>query len=218
MRSPPRSITRMLSGDRSRWTIPREARYSIPCAAWTRSGSVSVHGLPAYEVSGAPSRYSIASHGRPVLLADLEERHDVHVEEALEDRGLAVEAHARLALVDRGLVAGGLGLADDLQRHEAAVALVDGLVHDPHPAAADPLQDPVVGDPLDGAGQGPRQRPVPAAAGRRKMFAGSPLTRSIFEANARKTPSPAICRTTTRTSVTSVRFRPRMFVNSSSEK
>ena len=34
--------------------------------------------------------------GRAVLLADLVERDDVHVEEALEDRGLAVEAHARL--------------------------------------------------------------------------------------------------------------------------
>ncbi len=65
MRSPPRSITRMLSGERSRWTIPREARYSIPCAAWTRSGSVSVHGLPAYDVRGAPSRYSIANQGVP---------------------------------------------------------------------------------------------------------------------------------------------------------
>ena len=77
-----------------------------------------------------------------------------------------------------------------LRATEALVALVDGLVHDPHAAAADPLQDPVVGDPLDGAGQGPRHRPVPAAAGRRKMLAGSPLARSIFEAKARKTPSP----------------------------
>ena len=91
--------------------------------------------------------------GRSVLLADLEERDDVHVEEALEDRGLAVEAHARLGEVRVRLVAGPLGLADDLQRDHALVALVDGLVHDAHAAAADPLQDAVMGDALDGAGQ-----------------------------------------------------------------
>ena len=86
--------------------------------------------------------------------------------------GLAVEAHARLVLVDGGLVARRLGLADDLQGDGAAVALVDGLVDDPHAAAADPLQDPVVGDPLDGAGQGPRQRPVPAGGGAQEDVRG----------------------------------------------
>ena len=88
--------------------------------------------------------------GRPVLLADLVERDDVGVEEPLEDVRLAREADARLGDVRRRLVARHLGLADDLQRDRLAVAFVDGAVDDPHTAAADAADDPVVRDPFDG--------------------------------------------------------------------
>jgi hypothetical protein len=143
------STTKTLSGERSRWTTDRDARYSIP-SRLDQERKRFGKGMTGVAADRLALEVLHREEGGPVLLADLVERDDVGVEEPLEDLRLPREPDARLGDVRRRLVSRHLGLADHLQRDRLAVALVDGPVDDPHPAAADTADDPVVRDPFDG--------------------------------------------------------------------
>ena len=92
------------------------------------------------------------------MLADVEDRHDVGVVQPRRRARLQPEplelARCRIRTVP----------GQDLQRHVAAERLLDRLVDDPHPPAADLAEDPVVAQPLG--------MPAPVAAGPAGSLAG----------------------------------------------
>src|SRR5690606_8587743 len=90
-------------------------------------------------------------HGAAIL-DEVDDVQDVLVRERGHEVGLALEAPRELAVHrDRGL--------ERLDRDDAAERLLDSLVDDGHPAAADLTYDPAVPDPL--GHEAARLRPKP---------------------------------------------------------
>ena len=140
----PRGVTNTFAGFRSRWTTP------LPCAASSASAIWMPRSSSGRELASAARRSSRAASALeqlhrdeplPLVRVDVVDGADAGVVEGRGSVRLALEALERLGLR-------GEALGQELEGHGTPEPGVLGLVDDPHPAAAQLLDDAIVRERL----------------------------------------------------------------------
>ena len=132
----------MFPGLMSRWTMPFSCASCEPLSHLDRDGERLIdRERPPVDplLEALPLDELHRDEGLPLVLVDLVYRADIGMVE--RGGGLRLVHEAGLGL----LVAGELGM-EELEGDGAIELRVLGLVHDAHPALAELLEDPVMGD------------------------------------------------------------------------
>ena len=140
----PRSVTKMLAGLMSRWTMP------LPWAASSASAISMASGSKNFQLERATGDAVLQSHAFEIFHGD--ERHAVFLADVVNgaDVGMVQSRRGLRFALETGESLGIAGhfIGEKLEGDETVQVGVFRLVDDTHPAAAEFLEDAVVRDAL----------------------------------------------------------------------